>query len=361
MELAATAADAAVPAARGTIPFKFTATGAEYFRIWIVNLLLTLVTLGIYSAWAKVRRLRYFYGNTSLDDSAFEYHGQPIQILKGRLIAIVALLAYSASTHFWPLTIFVFGPLLAFAVPWVIVRSRKFQMQVTSWRNLRFRFHGTYRGALAAYVGWALVALVTLYIMLPHLLYKRVKFLLSETSFGGQRFGFEKPVGPYYKLYYATLLMGLGTMVGAVIVMAVIGAVGGLSGMQAPAQKSVGALLMSLVMSGVFALLFLPLVASFERKFLNENFDGLRVGPHTVRCRLETWRLAQIYITNLLGMIFTLGLFYPWARVRRMKYQFESMSLETVGSLDGFVADADRAQSATGEELGEFFDVDFGF
>ena len=38
-------------------PVRFVGTGSEYFRIWIVNLLLTIVTLGIYSAWAKVRRL----------------------------------------------------------------------------------------------------------------------------------------------------------------------------------------------------------------------------------------------------------------------------------------------------------------
>lgn len=46
------------------VPIEFTGSGSEYFRIWIVNLLLTLVTLGIYYPWAKVRRLRYFYGNT---------------------------------------------------------------------------------------------------------------------------------------------------------------------------------------------------------------------------------------------------------------------------------------------------------
>ena len=40
---------------------EFTGSGSEYFRIWIVNLLLTLVTLGLYYPWAKVRRLRYFY------------------------------------------------------------------------------------------------------------------------------------------------------------------------------------------------------------------------------------------------------------------------------------------------------------
>jgi Zn-dependent protease with chaperone function len=70
------------------VPFEFRATGAEYLRIWIVNLLLTIVTVGIYSAWAKVRRLRYFYGSTALDGASFEYHGKPLAILKGRLITV---------------------------------------------------------------------------------------------------------------------------------------------------------------------------------------------------------------------------------------------------------------------------------
>jgi len=37
----------------------FTGRGSEYFRIWVVNVLLTLVTFGVYSAWAKVRKARY--------------------------------------------------------------------------------------------------------------------------------------------------------------------------------------------------------------------------------------------------------------------------------------------------------------
>jgi hypothetical protein len=47
--------------------FVFNGTGKEYFRIWIVNLCLTIATAGIYSAWAKVRRLQYFHRNTALE------------------------------------------------------------------------------------------------------------------------------------------------------------------------------------------------------------------------------------------------------------------------------------------------------
>ena len=54
-----------------TEQIQFTGKAGEYFAIWIVNVALTILTLGIYSAWAKVRTNQYFYGNTFLADSAF--------------------------------------------------------------------------------------------------------------------------------------------------------------------------------------------------------------------------------------------------------------------------------------------------
>ena len=74
----------------GVVPLRFTGQAGEYFRIWIVNVCLSILTLGIYSAWAKVGRKKYFYGNTLLDDAAFEYLADPKAILKGRLIVVAA-------------------------------------------------------------------------------------------------------------------------------------------------------------------------------------------------------------------------------------------------------------------------------
>ncbi len=70
-----------------TISFHFTGKASEYFKIWIVNGLLTVLTLGIYSAWAKVRTNRYIYGNIYLDNEPFAYTAVPVNILKGRLLA----------------------------------------------------------------------------------------------------------------------------------------------------------------------------------------------------------------------------------------------------------------------------------
>jgi len=79
------------PVERKRYPVSFTGNGNEFFTIWIVNILLTVVTLYIYSAWAKVRTKRYFYGNTVVDGSSLEYHAKPLQILVGRLVAVVLL------------------------------------------------------------------------------------------------------------------------------------------------------------------------------------------------------------------------------------------------------------------------------
>ena len=63
---------------------RFHGSGADYFRIWIVNLVLTLLTLGIFSAWATVRQRRYLYGCTEVGGSRFDFHGKPVRILVGR-------------------------------------------------------------------------------------------------------------------------------------------------------------------------------------------------------------------------------------------------------------------------------------
>src|SRR5271154_1264459 len=94
--------------ARAPEQVHFTGTGGEYFGIWIVNLLLTIVTLGIYSAWAKVRRLQYFYRHTEVAGSSFDFHGSAPRILIGRVIAFVMLIAYNYSVRLhsiWTLVI----------------------------------------------------------------------------------------------------------------------------------------------------------------------------------------------------------------------------------------------------------------
>ncbi len=355
----------AVPATR-ELPIEFRATGTEYFRIWIVNLLLSIITLGIYSAWAKVRRLRYFYGSTLLEGNSFEYHGRPIAILKGRIIVVGTYLVFIAATKLWPLVQFVMIPLFIFGLPWIIVRSRLFQMRMTSWRGLRFNFHGRYGGAFGVFIGWTLLAVVTLMILYPLALWQQVKFFITRTAFGAERFKFHTTIGKFYEF----CLVSLGIAIGAAFIVGIIFGIfaaatvvsGGLPApgtTPAPPDLAKVARLVAMVIP--FYLVVGLLVGAYYRAaFVNASVGGVSVGPHKVSSRLRFGPLLGIYVTNLLGMVVTLGLFYPWAKVRMLRYQLANTSVIAAGDLGKFVADQEASPSAVGEEAADFFDIDFG-
>ena len=101
-------------------PFIFTGRGGEYFRIWIVNLCLSLLTLGIYSAWAKVRRMQYFYRHTAVAGANFDYHGDPVAILKGRILAVGMFALYSVAGQFSIIAGLIAFVLILAVMPWLL-------------------------------------------------------------------------------------------------------------------------------------------------------------------------------------------------------------------------------------------------
>ena len=148
----------APPAANDSAPapeshaFTFTGSGKEYFRIWIVNLFLSVATLGIYTAWAKVRRLQYFDRNTQLAGAGFDFRGEPKAILKGRLLAVCLLTAYHYAFGFSvAIGLAIVGALLL-ALPFFMRSALRFRLHNTEYRGLHFDFSGSAGGAYRAYL-----------------------------------------------------------------------------------------------------------------------------------------------------------------------------------------------------------------
>ena len=334
--------------------FQFTGRGGEYFRIWIVNLLLTIVTLGIYSAWAKVRRLRYFYGNTLLAGSSFEYHGQPMQILKGRMIAASVLIPYLAVQYFFPPWDLLFIPVFLIALPFLVVKSRLFTSRMTSWRNIRFDFVGSYARAAGVYLGLMLLTILTLGLLFPYWTCARQRFLIGNTRFGASQFDFRARASDYYiATLIASVIMGGGVFVGSMIA-APFAANAGPGG--PGAAFSTAMLLMAPVMMAGYLLGF----AFMQARITNTAFSNTWVDEHKLDCRLEVFPLFWLYLSNALAALVSLGLLIPWAQVRLAKYQMERMSLQVVGGLEQFVGSQQAQVAAAGEELSDLLDVDLG-
>jgi len=97
-------------------------------------------TLGLYSPWAKVRKAKYFTRNTRLDGHVFDYHGNPVAILRGRLLAFVLVAAYTWAFQFSTTAGLVTVAALGVAGPWLFMRAQQFAPGNTSFRGLRFGF-----------------------------------------------------------------------------------------------------------------------------------------------------------------------------------------------------------------------------
>lgn len=395
MEHTSTPATTAIPGAHREVtrPVEFTGNAREYFGIWIVNVLLTILTLGIYSAWAKVRSKQYFYGNTRLDDHSFRYTADPVQILKGRLVAVALFATYSVSGLISPTVAAITIVLITLLMPAFIVMSMSFQLRNTAYRNIRFNFRKDFRRAYLSLIGpllviaafvavsmlsapesgsegqpldtgnamFAMIAgilLLAILLMIPLWDYILTRFKVLHADFGTARFGFTASRGNYYKIYFSAFFLAFlaAFLMRAVVSFFEIGATLQSSGSgeeSAADMQMVG--LLSLVV-----LFYLWFFAYLTTRRTNLVYSNLSVDGHQIRSELKVGYMLYLYATNTLAIAVTVGLMAPWARVRTARYRASRTRVLSAGDLDGFIATRTEQQSALGEEIGEVFDMDLG-
>jgi uncharacterized membrane protein YjgN (DUF898 family) len=331
--------------------FAFTGSGSEYFRIWIVNLLLTIVTLGIYSAWAKVRRTRYFYHSAQVAGSSFDYHGSPISILKGRIVVVLFFVAYTlALSYSEPLGLTALAVLVLLA-PWLLWKSLQFKLYNSSYRGIRFGFRGTIGRVYRVYLLFPLMSVLSVYLLTPFAHRQMKKFQHEESRYGNTHFSFHATVGSFYKAYLICFFIMLASV--ALIVM------GFRSWLKAVSFMDLGSIGGTFVVS--LLALYVAMFAAypiFLTLLQNLIWNNTKLGQHQFKSEMRAGKLIFIAFTNLIGIVLTLGLFIPFAQIRAMKYRIESMTLIPNSSLDNFIADTQTQASATGEGMADLLDFD---
>jgi uncharacterized membrane protein YjgN (DUF898 family) len=245
-------------------------------------------------------------------------------------------------------------------------------MRMTSWRNIHFSFHGTYGQAAKTYLGLGVLIPLTLGILFPYVQFAKQRFIIGQTHFGQSKTEFDARAGRYYAAYAAAfgwfLLSLLAWIVVAALLVTVVAMIGGVSLGNMDNFRSIlsnPATLTLMVIAGIIG--YATLIAIFlvpgaiaTARITNEAFGHSSIEGHQLQSTLVAKQLVGLYITNLLGVIFTLGLFSPWAKIRLLRYQLENTTLAVHGNLDAFVASESANVSAAGEEIGDFLDVDFG-
>lgn len=319
------------------IPVAFNGSGAEYFGIWIVNIALSVLTLGIYSAWAKVRNKRYFYGNTDVAGASFEYLATGGQILKGRLIALAAfvviyVLFIFVSPFFFMLAIFL-------GTPWLINAGLRFNARYSAYRGVRFRFTGTYWGAFKAFILFPMLGSITLGIMMPYALHYTARYVVTNHAYGTEAFKFDAQVGQYVKVVL---------VLAAVFIVAIASIAIGFTQMAVP-----------IILLGYLAIYSIPLL--IKPLIFNVYWPGVNLKGNGFQATMSVGRFIWVFLSNSLVVLITLGLAFPWAKVRMARLNADALTFLHAGNLGSIAASQAKEMSAVGEELGEVYDVDVGF
>jgi uncharacterized membrane protein YjgN (DUF898 family) len=326
--------------------FSFTGSGAEYFGIWLVNLVLTIVTFGIYSAWAKVRRLQYFYSNTSVAKANFNFHGTPMAILKGRVVALALLGGYNFAATLSDKLLVLALVILAVIMPWLIRRGLIFRARNSSYRSIRFRFLGTNSAAYRTFILWGIALIVSFGLATPAFAQRLRAFHFNHLALGTTPFRFTATIRQFYGLWGRTSLLWLAAFFG-------IGIVGG--GVLA-AIAGAAAAAPAFAVAAILA--FWLTRAHYVAGMQNLVWNHMTLGPHRFRSEARVAPLFRIMMKNALFTVFTLGLYRPYAVVNVMKYRAETMVLLPGAPVDEFLAQAERDASAVGAETADLFDLE---
>ena len=322
------------------LPLVFKGNARDYFRLWIVNLCLTLLTFGIFSAWAKVRRKRYFYSHTELAGVPFEYLGAPIPILKGRIIETVLLALWYAGTHFSLRLLFIVFAVFVALTPWVMVRTAAFNARYSSYRNITFEFDGTYRGAAGALLVGLLLTAFTCGLGYCWAFTHVRRYFVEHTSYGGVRGRYTAKgghlIGPYVVAFSSVF--------------------GVFSALGYQAQRGHGAGLTPLLLVGyvVYGLGY----AYWEARVGRMNWRHTTLGPLRFDAKYRARDFIALYFTNALAVLGSLALLVPWASIRMYRYRLDRLTVTQDGDLAQFVGHPGQAVRATGAEVMDLFDFE---
>jgi uncharacterized membrane protein YjgN (DUF898 family) len=284
---------------------------------------LTIITLGVYYFWAKVRVRKYLFSESEFESDPFAYRGTGRELLLGFLKAAlvfgVPLVLLGILRQFlvgFPALRAVLGIVTYVAIlvliPFAIVGARRYRMSRTSWRGIRFSFRGRAQEFIRLFVKGSLLSSITLGLYYPFFETRRHGFLVSHSYFGNQKFDFD---GEGRSLFGSFVLM-------------------------------------MLLFFPTLGLMWFWYQAKKQRYFWEHTFVATAHFRSTVTGR----QLFLLNAGNLILLIVTLGVAFPWVMVRNVRFAFRYLTLEGPLDLSGIQQDA-QAATATGEALAGFLDA----
>lgn len=391
----------------GHHPINFTGDGGEYFRVWIVNVLLSIVTLGIYTPWARRRTVKYFYSHTEVADGPLEFTAKTRSMVVGFLLLAVIYAAINVASETGHDVVVGLAMLGGVALaPWLWGKAMRFRLGNTRWRGLRLQFSASWAEVYRA--SWPVFALVGLWMVLGFLLallapevadlagvatgaaegepkvptpeitapmgillflglatsfvlmtrldYNYKVLLVRRTLIGDQAGRWHPGFGAFLRIALASLGVFLLSAVLVTLAMMLLGALfGGVQVLMGGTGGSRTAMVIKAILIGTviglagFFLSISPALAYREARMFQLLWNGVGVSRIArFRTSLGTSAFVWLRIKNVLLTVITLGFYRPFARVNEYRMKAESTMLYLKGGVEPLVSQLTRQQEQGG-------------
>jgi len=340
-------------------------TGSVY-KIWLLNIFLTVITLGIYSFWGKTRMRRYLTGSFRLGGDNFEYTGTGKELFIGFLKVLPVVIALYAAAFFLPqqLVMVIYLPIL-YLFPVAIFMAMRYRLNRLTWRGIRARLTGSpFR--FGGFALWRMfLNIVSFGILIPASDIATYGYMANRAGIGNVRAKFDGKVAALIRTHIVTLILcvvGIIAIMGMTVGMAYLGmpdvngddAASGAHHMQMMIQMMSGAVFIGILLSVGWIMM---VRSYYHAALMREKMRGLTLGKIRFKCTATGFDVLKLRLGNLLIIVFTLGLGFPVVIQRRMRFMADKLIVG--GDLDDAqMMQAARESGAAGEGLDDIFGID---
>lgn len=275
---------------------EFRGTGGTYFGIWIVNALLTAITLGIYYAWAKTKERHFLYSNTYLADSTFTYHGTGKELFIGYVkaffvFAVPYLFLTGASLmQEQTLTIIIsilFVAFIIFIIPLAVHGTLRFRTARTSWRGIFMGYSGDRNEFVKLFFKNILFTILTLGFYGSWANVNIRKYIIEHLNFGNIKAKFNGNGGDLFGIHILGIFLTIFTL-------------------------------------GIYSFWYTKNVINFYITNTELEQDGNKI---ELTSSISGGGVFGLTVVNFLLIIFTIGLAIPWVVIRTITFYLGNVQI----------------------------------
>jgi uncharacterized membrane protein YjgN (DUF898 family) len=304
--------------------------GGKYFGILIVNLILTVLTLGLYYPWARAKNFEYLYGETEFAGSRFQFHGTGQEMFKGFIKALAILFVLggiyrlsilSENATFIVVGAFIYSVGIFTIIPLAIHGGLRYRLSRTSWRGIHMGYRGNLRELFGIYFKGVLLTILTLGIYSSWFQINITRYLLQHVRLGNCKFSYEGDGSEYFWL-------------------------------------NVKGFFLTIITFGIYSFWYAKDLNHYFYNNVRLDQDG---EVSSLNSNLTAGDIFITGITNYFLIVFTLGIGTPWAILRQMRMTLNNLELVGPFNPDAVVQTEEDFSDATGDDMLDSLDIGLDF